>query len=127
MAAPQGSQGMVDFTTVRNLNFDHCVFYNTKTINNMWLANTVLKCNRDANYTVSSTYSNKVGDYILKYGPKSNFTTNGGTCNAKITEQNDLFGNCEATKHYFPVSSSVSDAGASYDTKYWIEPTQTPE
>ena len=126
MAAPQGSQGMVDFTTVRNLNFDHSVFYNTKTINNMWLANTVLKCQNTANYTVSSTYSNKVGDYILKYGPKSNFTTNGGVCDAKITEQNDLFGNCEASKHYFPVSSSLSDAGASYDTKYWIVPTSQP-
>ena len=134
MAAPQGSQGMVDFTTVRNLSFDHCVFYNSKTINNMWLANTILPCN-GANYSVTDTYSNKVGDYMLKYGPKSNFTANGGTCSAKITEQNDLFGTCEASKHYFPVSSSLSDAGASYDTKYWIvptsqpsdEPTQTPE
>ena len=134
MAAPQGSQGMVDFTTVRNLNFDHCVFYNTKTINNMWLANTVLKCN-GAKYTVTATYSNKVGDYMLKYGPKSNFTNNGGTCSATITEQNELFGICEPAKHYFPISSAVSNAGASYDTKYWIvptsqsseEPTQTPE
>lgn len=134
MAAPQGAQGMVDFTTVRNLDFDHCVFYNTKTINNMWLANTLLKCN-GAKYTVTATYSNKVGDYMLKYGPKSNFTNNGGTCSATITEQNELFGICEPAKHYFPISSAVSNAGASYDTKYWIvptsqpseEPTQTPE
>lgn len=127
MAAPQGSQGMVDLTTVRNLNFDHCMFYNSKTINNMWLSNTVLPCN-GAKYTVSATYSNKIGSYMLKYGPKSNFTANNGTCSATVTEQNDLFGTCEPARHYFPKSSGfTADAGASYDTKYWIEPTQTPQ
>ena len=128
LAPSTGAVGMVDVTSVRNLNFDHCMFYNSGTIANMWLSNTVLKC-IGATYTVSATYSNKIGSNMLKYGPKSNFTADGGTVSASITEQNDLFGTCEPAKHYFPKSETFTNqAGASYDTKYWIVPSiQAPD
>ena len=123
LAPSTGAVGMVDVTSVRNLNFDHCMFYNSGTIANMWLSNTVLKC-IGATYTVSATYSNKIGSNMLKYGPKSNFIADGGTVSASITEQNDLFGTCEPAKHYFPKSETFTKlGGASYDTKYWIVPT----
>ncbi len=89
----------------------------------MYLTNVLQTCPADASYSVTETYSNKVGDYVMSYGPKSKFTGNGGTCEAKISVQDELFGECRPTEHRFPKSASLPEqVGAGYETKYWINP-----
>ena len=119
-----GTQGLVDVTTLRSATFTGCVFHHSALMRNMYLTNVLLTCPADASYTVTETYSNKVGDYVMSYGPKSKFTGNGGACNAKITVQDGLFGECRAVENYFPKSASLPESiGAEYETKYWIAPT----
>ena len=119
-----GTQGLVDVTTLHSATFTDCVFHHSASMRNMYLTNVLLTCPADASYTVTETYSNKVGDYVMSYGPKSKFTGNGGACNAKITVQDGLFGECRAVENYFPKSASLPESiGAEYETKYWIAPT----
>ena len=116
-------QGLIDVTTVRSVTVANCMFWHSATIENMYLTNTLQDCT-GASYNVSATYSNKVGDYIMSYGPKSKFTANGGTCVATVTQQDELFGACEPAKHYFPKSPTFTKvAGADYGKKYWIVPS----
>ena len=90
----------------------------------MYLTNVLQNCTGASSYNVSATYSNKVGDYTMAYGPKSKFTANGGTCVATVTSSDDLFGTCEPAKHYFPKSPTFTMvAGADYAKKYWIVPS----
>lgn len=90
----------------------------------MYLTNVLENCTGGVSYNVSATYSNKVGDYLMSFGPKSKFIANGGSCVATVTQQDDLFGACEPAKHYFPKSPTFTMvAGADYGKKYWIVPS----
>lgn len=117
------ARGLVDVTTAHSVTVANCIFWHSATINNMYLTYVLQNCT-GASYNVSATYSNKVGDYIMSYGPKSKFTANGGKCEAYINQQDDLFGTCEPAKHYFPKSPTFSMvAGADYGKNYWIVPS----
>lgn len=117
------ARGLVDVTTVHSVTVANCMFWHSATIRNMYLTNVLQNCT-GASYNVSATYSNKVGDYTMAYGPKSKFTANEGTCVATVTAQDDLFGTCEPAKHYFPKSPTFTMvAGADYAKKYWIVPS----
>ena len=121
-----GTQGLVDVTTLHSAVFSGCIFHHSASVKNMYLTNVLLPCPADASYTVSETYSNKAGDYVMSYGPKSKFTGNGGTCDAKISVQDELFGECRPAEHRFPKSASLPETvGAGYETKYWIVPSNS--
>lgn len=117
------SQGLIDVTTFHSVTVENCMFWHSAAVSTMYLTNVLQNCT-GAYYDVKAAYSNKVGDYIMSYGPKSKFTANGGTCVATVTSQDDLFGTCEPAKHYFPKSPTFTMvAGADYGKKYWIVPS----
>ena len=121
------ARGIIDATTVKSVSIDHSMFHHSTMFANMYLTNVLQNCTA-ASYNVSATYSNAISGTKMSYGPKSKFTANGGTCNATITEQNTLFGDCQPEIHYFPKDASFTNlGGASYDTKYWIVPTPAAE
>lgn len=124
-----GTQGLIDATTFRSLSVSGCIFWHSATIRNMYLANVLQNCPADASVSISDTWSNKVGDYIMAYGPKSKFTGNGGSCNAKISAQDILLGDCRPAENRFPKSAELpAEVGASYETKYWTSPeSSTPD
>lgn len=122
---PESStQGIIDVTTIHSVKVANCMFWHSATIKNMYLTNVLKNCTGGVSYNVSATYSNKVGDYLMSFGPKSKFIANGGSCVATVTQQDDLFGACEPAKHYFPKSPTFTMvAGADYGKKYWIVPS----
>ena len=129
-ATPQ--YAMVYLTTMKSLNVEQSVFYSSAWAKNAYLLKILENCPEGATYSGSAVYTNSINNDNRQYlavGASSAFTGFGITRTLTITNKGTvaLFGDAEPLKHYFPKAIDFTDdAGASYDTKYWIVPTSQP-
>lgn len=129
-ATPQ--YAMVYLTTMKSLNVEQSVFYSSAWAKNAYLLKILENCPEGATYSGSAVYTNSISNNNKQYlavGSASAFTGFGITRTLTITNKGAvaLFGDAEPLKHYFPKAIDFTDdAGASYDTKYWIVPTSQP-
>ena len=138
MGASTANRGLIDVTTVGDVVIDNTVVYNSIIGYKTLLLNAVKKCPSASLKVTAANYENPSGSQGMAGGSAGNIKgspADDSRYSVSFSAKAGMFGTAEPNLHYFPVSSSVSDAGASYDTKYWIaptsqpseEPTQTPE
>ena len=132
---PDQSQApMVYPTTLKRLHLEYCVFSYSAWVSNAYLLKVLAKCPEGASYSGKAVYTNtNSNSRKLAVGPATelkNFAIDRSLQITSIANETELFGECEPAKHYFPVSKewastlTVNSVGASYDTKYWVVPTQ---
>ena len=137
MGAAVASRGLIDVTSIGNVKIENTIFYNSAIAAKTLLCNAVKMCTSASLKVTASYYHKPEGEQdIMAGGSASNIKGNPADASrysVSFSVKADMFGTPEPNKHYFP--TLIDNAGASYDTKYWIvptlepseEPTQTPE
>ena len=124
MGASSANRGLIDVTTVGDVVIDHTVVYNSAIAYKTYLLNPVKMC-PSASLTVTTSFYHKPQDaQDMAGGSATNIkgsSADASRYSVSFSAMSDMFGTPEPNKHYFP--ALINNAGASYDTKYWIVPT----
>ena len=127
MGASSANRGLIDVTTVGDVVIDNTVVYNSVIGYKTLLLNAVKMCPSASLKVTASNYENPSDSQGMAGGSASNIKgspADDSRYSVSFSAKAGMFGTAEPNVHYFP---AVTTSGASYDTKYWIEPTQTPE
>ena len=132
MGASNANRGVIDVTTVGDVKIERSVFYNSAIAQKTLLCNAVKMCPSASLKVVSSFYQNPSVSQGMAGGSATNLKGSPADAtrySVSFNAKSGMFADPQPQNHYFPRSLDFTDAGATYDTKYWIVPTpeQQPE
>ena len=124
MKSNNDSRGVIDMTTIGNITMERVIFYHSSIDIKTYLVEVIKTCTAARLKVNASYYQMDEGNGSMAGGPASSIKNGDDSrYSVSLAKKTGVFGTPSPEKHYFPRAEGYTEAGASYDTKYWIVPT----